>query len=141
MASEWARKKAELLREEIWGAYESACEADAEGCEHTPDGDPLICWSCRERKFELVAESRIAAALDEARAEGRAEALGDAIPLKDLMAEALAAARAEGAERERWECHQAVTETNLPDTYSEPALEELAARIAARGPMRGPEEG
>lgn len=90
----------------------------------------------------------IAAALDEARAEGRAEALGDAIPLKDLMAEALEAARAEGraegerigAERERWECHQAVTETNLPDTYSEPALEELAARIAARGPMLSPVE-
>lgn len=70
MASDWARKKATLLREEIWSAYETACEAErAEGCEHTPDGDPLICWSCRERKFELVA--RIAAALDEARAEVR----------------------------------------------------------------------
>lgn len=32
---------------------------------------------------------KIAAALDEARAEGRKEALGDAVPLKDLMAEAL----------------------------------------------------
>lgn len=48
-----------------------------------------------------VAIDIIAAALDEARAEGRAEALGDAIPLKDLMAEALAAARAEKAEQER----------------------------------------
>lgn len=76
----------------------------------------------------FYCEGCLAAALDEARAEGRAEALGDAIPLKDLMAEALAVARAESAERERWECWRICW------------VNEIADQIQARGPMRGPEE-
>lgn len=116
MASEWARKKAEAVCKE---------------------------WELLRPDDWVTASLRnlFAAALDEARAEGAESAVATAADaFAGKVAQAYKRGFEVGAERERWACHQAVTETNLPDTYSEPALEELAARIAARGPMRGPEE-
>ena len=67
------REAASALVEHLFRLFEKACEADGldTGCIHTPDGDPLICWHCRQRYFELVARRPIAQALATSREEGR----------------------------------------------------------------------
>lgn len=50
----------------------------------------------------------------------------------EKIAAALDEARDEGAQRERWECHEAVSHATCGD--------DAQYSIAARGPMRGPEE-
>lgn len=53
------------------------------------------------------------------------------------IAAALDEARQEGAERERWECHAIAYDLAYRIGGMSGAV---AIRIAARGPMRGPEE-
>jgi len=60
------------LVERLWASYESALAADGDdGCEHTPDGDLLVCWACRKRRFELVAEPMLSELLVARCAHGR----------------------------------------------------------------------
>lgn len=66
-------------------------------------------------------------------------------PLQDLVAAALDEARREGAERERWASHHEALDTidDMIEQSSYKAMEGMrwvVSRIAARGPMRGPEE-
>lgn len=71
--------------------------------------------ACKKR----WAVEQFAEALDEAWAAGRLEG------------------RVEGAQRERWECHSAVSD--ISDRFGGTAGA-AAIRVAERGPMRGPEE-
>lgn len=117
MTSEAIRKKAlELCTEEhqSW---------------HTPE-----CGQC----------ANIAAALDEARAEGEKAAVTTAADVfASDVAQAYERGFKAGAELERWECYclmasPAVGMSSPPKVRT--AVQALAAAIAARGPMRGPEE-
>lgn len=65
----------------------------------------------------------------------------------DDVAAALDEAREDGAERERWECHRIASEVSKPEHYrtttgipSTAGADWITGAIAARGPMRGPEE-
>lgn len=88
MASEWARKKAEEL-------LASSFVEHIEECQHGMWDEP----GCTCGHEDL--RDAIAAALDEAQERGGKEALVKAVPLKELMSEALAEAREE-AEGVSW---------------------------------------
>lgn len=144
MASEASRKKAEAL---LAGSFVEHTEE----CQHALWDEPG-CTCGREELREAIA-----AALDEALERGGKEALVKAVPLKELMSEALAEAREEGARRERWECRDvawrcaceraaqlsAMGEAGNADAVAGKSAEagRIADAIASRGPMLAPEEG
>lgn len=127
MASEWARKKASDLIGSSFVEHDELCGRIGSSPEECDCGVEDL-------------QGGIAAALDEAAERGRKEALGEAVPLKQLISEALAEAREEGAQRERWACYEAVKDAleQIPD---EAALLDGLNAISARGPMLEPEEG
>lgn len=119
MASEWAREKVEQI-------VKLAGCIHADDCGEPYGEGPCTCW------VEEVWQE-IAAALDEARAEGAM--LAD----QELYRRGFVA----GQERERWECWEVARTTLLdfPDArWLSDVLALMQKRLAARGPMRGPEE-
>lgn len=84
-------------------------------------------------------DESIAAALDEARAKGEKAAVTTAADVfASDVAQAYERGFAAGAERERWECHEAL-ESPHPWERSWAVYDRLRSAIRCRGPMRGPE--
>jgi hypothetical protein len=104
-------------------------------CEGPYGEEPCDCWVDEVRQ-------EVAAALDEARAEGKQTATAE---VRAIIEAELQEAEKRGAERERWECHLiAASELDYCGSGSEDFCprcgSHIADAISARGPMRGPEE-
>lgn len=119
---DWADNKALALLAESFVEH-------TEECQHALWNEP----GCTCGHEEL--RDSFAAALREAWEQGREEAAATINEFVLSSKEAFERGREQGSREERRECWSLVKEMSLPDAYSEPALDALAAEIAARGPM------